>query len=220
MLVFGHGGTPLLVFPTSMGRFYDYENRRMIDILSDRYQSGQLQAFCVDSVDKESWYDKSIPARDRVLRHMAYEQYLQDEVLPFIRERNPSPRVTVTGCSFGGYHSANFAFRFPHLVEALISFGGAFDIHQFLDDYYDENCYFHCPPDFLPNLNDETVLHDIRRMRIVLAAGETDMCLPDNKRLSGILQRKNIAHNLDIWGNGAGHDWPWWEQMAVKFFGQ
>ena len=27
LLVFGHGGTPLVVFPTSMGRFFDYEER-------------------------------------------------------------------------------------------------------------------------------------------------------------------------------------------------
>ena len=31
LLVFGYGGTPLLVFPTSMGRFYEYEDRGMID---------------------------------------------------------------------------------------------------------------------------------------------------------------------------------------------
>ncbi len=27
LLVFGHSGVPLLVFPTSMGRFFDYESR-------------------------------------------------------------------------------------------------------------------------------------------------------------------------------------------------
>jgi esterase/lipase superfamily enzyme len=217
LLVFGHGGTPLLVFPTSMGRFYDYENRNMIGVIGDRYESGELQAFCVDSVDSESWYDKSVPPRARVERHMAYERYLLEEVLPFIRKRNESPSVTVTGCSFGGYHSADFAFRNPQLCDGLISFGGAFDIHQFLRGYYDQDCYFHCPPDFLPNINDENLLNEIRRVRIILAAGETDMCLPENQRLSQILHQKNIPHQLDVWGGGAGHDWPWWEKMAVKF---
>ena len=74
ILVFGHGGAPLLVFPTSMGRFYDYENRNMISILGNRYEYGQLQAFCVDSVDSESWYDESVPPRARAERHMQYEQ--------------------------------------------------------------------------------------------------------------------------------------------------
>jgi len=126
MLVFGHGGTPLLVFPASMGRFYDYENRNMMGVLGERYESGQLQAFCVDSVDTESWCDKSVSPRARVERHMKYERYLPQEVAPTIRKDNPSPRLTVTECSFGGYHSAD-------LVDALVSFGGAFDIHQLLD---------------------------------------------------------------------------------------
>lgn len=219
LLIFGHGGAPLLVFPTSMGRFYDYEDRNMIGVLAEKYEAGQLQAFCVDSVDAESWYDKSVPPRARIERHMQYERYLLEEVLPFLRARNAAPRVTVTGCSFGGYHSANFAFRHPRLVDALISFGGAFDIDQFLDGYSDDDCYFNCPPDFLPNLNDTDTLEEIRRLRIILAAGETDICLAENKRLSRILHERSIPHYLDIWGNGAGHDWPWWERMAVKFFG-
>ncbi len=73
LLVFGTGGTPVLVFPTSMGRFYDYEDRRMIAAVGHKYQTGQLQAFCVDSVDSESWYNKQ--------RRLPYHQL-----------RPPSPR--------------------------------------------------------------------------------------------------------------------------------
>ncbi len=34
MLVFGHAGMPLVVFPTSMGRFFEYEDRGMIGVLA------------------------------------------------------------------------------------------------------------------------------------------------------------------------------------------
>jgi esterase/lipase superfamily enzyme len=213
LLVFGHAGLPVIVFPTSMGRFFDYENRQMISIIGDRYERGQIQAFCVDSVDAESWYNKSIHPAQRVARHEQYDHYLVNEVVPFIRSRNSSPELTVTGCSFGGYHSANFALKHPQLVTGFISMGGAFDIHQFLDGYYDDTCYYNCPPDFLPNLNDSA----LNRMNIVLAAGEYDICRAENERLSGILAAKGIAHTLDIWGDGAGHDWPWWQAMVVKF---
>lgn len=213
LLVFGHGGMPVIVFPTSMGRFFDYENRNMIGVIGDRYEGGQLQAFCVDSVDAESWYNKSVHPALRAARHVQYDNYLVNELAPFVRSRNASPDLAVTGCSFGGYHSANFALKHPQLVTQLISMGGAFDIHQFLDGYYDDNCYFNCPPDFLPNLQDEA----LHRMRIVLATGETDICRRENERLSAILDAKGIPHTLDIWGNGAGHDWPWWQQMAAKF---
>ena len=66
----------------------------------------------------------------------------------------------------------NFALRHPDLVASCVSMGGAFDIHQFINGYYDDNCYYNCPPDFLPNLNEAWFLERYRRMRIVLATGE------------------------------------------------
>ena len=217
ILVFGHAGKPVLVFPTSMGRFFDYENRHMIDVRGAKYENGELQAFCVDSVDAESWYNKAVHPAQRAARHVEYDRYLTDEVVPFIRSRNTNG-LAITGCSFGGYHSVNFALKHPELVDDCVSMGGAFDIHQFIGDYYDDNCYYNCPPDFLPNLNDPRFLDRYKQMRIVLATGETDICLAENRRLSSIMSAKGIPHLLDVWGDGAGHDWPWWEQMAVKFF--
>ncbi len=217
LLVFGHSGMPVIVFPTSMGRFYDYENRGMIDAVRDRYEDGRLQAFSVDSVDAESWYNKAVHPAVRAARHVQYDQYLVEEAVPFVRARNSAP-IAVTGCSFGGYHSVNFALRHPDVVSYCVSMGGAFDIHQFLHGYYDDNCYFNCPPDFLPGLTDEWFLSRYRRMRIVLATGETDICLDENLRLSRIMTAKAIPHWLDVWGDGTGHDWPWWERMAQKFF--
>jgi esterase/lipase superfamily enzyme len=55
-------------------------------------------------------------------------------------------------------------------------------------------------------------------MGMVLATGERDICLNDNLRLSQVLKTKGIPHYLDVWGNGTGHDWPWWQQMSHKFF--
>jgi esterase/lipase superfamily enzyme len=49
LLVFGHSGTPLLVFPTSLGRFFEYEDRGMISVLAGKIDGGGLQVYCVDS---------------------------------------------------------------------------------------------------------------------------------------------------------------------------
>ena len=217
-LLFGHSGIPALVFPTSMGRFFDFEERGMVLALAPKIERGELQLFCVDSVDKESWYNKEVHPRARVLRHLQYEAYLLHELLPLVRTRNSSPQLAMTGCSFGGYHAVNFALKHPELVSHCVSMSGAFDIHQFLDGYYDDDCYFNCPPDFIPNLNDDRYLSRFRQMRIVLGTGERDICLAENLRLSGILDSKAIPHWLDVWGDNTGHDWLWWQQMAVKFF--
>lgn len=218
LLVFGHAGTPLVVFPTSMGRFYDFENRGMIEAIGAHIDSGSLQAFCVDSVDAESWYNKAVHPSRRVARHIEYEQYLINEVLPFIRIRRGEGRVAVTGCSFGGYHSVNFTLKHPDLVSKCVSLGGAFDMQSFVAGYWDENCYFNSPPAYLPSLNDDWFLSRLRSLTLVLATGEHDICLDENRRLSAILDSKGIPHQLDVWGDGTGHDWPWWKRMAQKFF--
>ena len=52
-LVYGHAGQPMLVFPSSMGRFFEYEDSGMIGALAGKIEAGQLQVFCADSVDTE-----------------------------------------------------------------------------------------------------------------------------------------------------------------------
>ena len=62
-VVFGHGGTPYIVFPTSMGAFFEYEDRGMIGALAEKLEHGAVQLFCVSSVDSESFYAKQIHPR-------------------------------------------------------------------------------------------------------------------------------------------------------------
>lgn len=215
--VYGHAGFPMLVFPTSMGRFYQYADQGMIAARQGKYENGELQAFCVDSVDEESWYNKHIPPHDRILRHIQYEQYLLQEVVPFIQGKNAARQFATTGCSFGGYHSAAFGLKHPDLVSHIISFGGAFDIKQFLGGYYDDNAYYNNPIDFVAGSNDDAQLERFRHQKIVMATGETDICLDQNLRFAEVLSRKSVPFWLDVWGDGTGHDWHWWQAMAVKF---
>lgn len=218
LLEFGHSGMPVVVFPTSRGRFFDYEDRGMIAATAWKYEQGLLHAFCVDSVDAESWYNYAASPQHRVWRHNQYERYILEEVLPFIRCRNSAQGLAVTGCSFGGYHAVNIALRHPDVITHCISMGGAFDLKMLMGGYYDREFYFHQPLDYLPNLNDGWYWERYQSLCLVLATGENDICLPDNLRLAEVLRQKSIPHWLDVWGNGAGHDWPWWQQMAVKFF--
>jgi len=218
LLVFGHAGSPLLVFPTSMGRFFEYEDRGVIGVLSPKIERGELQVFCPDSVDTESWYNKSVHPRLRVLRHLQYERYILHELLPFLRWKNQSSQLAVTGCSFGGYHAVNFSLKHPDVVTHCVSMSGAYDIHQFLDGYYDDDCYFNCPPDFLPNQNDDWFLSRYRQMKIVLGSADWDMCLDQNVKLSAMLNAKAVPNWLDVWRDNSQHDWPLWLKMAGKYF--
>ncbi|NWF83193.1 MAG: esterase family protein [Bryobacteraceae bacterium] len=219
LLVFGHAGQPVLVFPTSMGKFYEYEDRGMVGAIAGQIEQGHVQLFCVDSVDTESWYCKWAHPSGRVWRHIQYEDYILNEVLPLMRQRSGRRRVAVTGASFGGFHCTNFALRHPDCVSHCISMSGAYDIHPFLDGYWDDNCYFNCPTAFVPNTDDPWYLGQYRSdIRWIFAAGEHDICRAANEQISGIFHAKGIPHWYDFWGLGAVHDWPLWREMARKYF--
>jgi len=218
LLVFGHSGVPLLVFPTSQGRFFEYEDRGMIGAIAHKIESGYLQFYCVDSVDSESWYNRGAHPYWRVQRHMQYERYLLNDVLPLVRQKNSSSHFGTTGCSFGGYHAMNFALRHSDIVTHCVTMGAAFDIKRFADGWYSEDVYFNNPPDFLSNLSDSWHLDHYRRMGLLLVTGEHDMCWSENERLAAIFRSKGIPHRLEVWRDGTGHDWPWWQRMAQVYF--
>lgn len=215
VLVFGHAGAPVLVFPTTMGRFYQYEDFGMVTALQQKLEQGALQLFCVDSADAESWYNRSAAPRDRIQRHLAYERYIVEEMLPYIHGRNPGP-LAVTGTSFGSYHAVNFSLRHPNLVARLVALSGRYDIRGFLDGYYDDDVYFNNPVDFLPNLTDETYLQPMRAMDIVLVAGEHDIARQSTEHLSRILDGRTVPHRLMIWW-GYVHDWPLWRAAITHY---
>ncbi|GAB3889934.1 esterase family protein [Spirosoma agri] len=220
LLVFGHAGARVLVFPTRRGRFYEYEEIGLVNALADRLDKGWLQLFCVDSIDRESIYNRYIPPPDRIKRHGQYEHYILNEVLPFSRLKNPQPFMISHGCSLGAYHAANIAFRHPQWFGKLVALSGRYDLSApvaefrgLFDDYYDEDIYFHNPNHFLPNLENTDVLDDLRRMQIVMTVGAADPFLNSNLALSETLCTKHIKHELHIW-DGRAHQADDWHKMV------
>jgi esterase/lipase superfamily enzyme len=218
LLQFGHTGARVLVFPTSMGRYYEWEDRGMIGALAEQLERGWLQLWCVDSVDDESWYSKYLHPADRARRHLQYESYLLREVLPLSAHRNPNPFLITTGASFGAYHAANLAFRHPGLVGRLLGMSGMYDIKEQTGGWSDETIYFNCPTDFLQNEHDPARLAALRKIDIIIVTGRDDPMRANNEWLSRVLSSKDIWHALRIW-DGWAHDWPYWHQMVVKHIG-
>jgi esterase/lipase superfamily enzyme len=216
LLVFGHAGMPVLVFPTSGGRFFEFEDRGMVAALAARIDAGQMQLFCVDSVDRESWYNRQIAPSRRVARHMQYEAYLLNEVVPLIRQKNADSRLVALGCSFGGYHAVNIALRHPDLFSGFFSMSGVFDLTAFLQGYRDRNCYSHLPMHYLPRLGDPWFLDRFRANNYVLATGWDDQCLAQNQQLDRILSEKEIPHQFHVWDAANSHDWPTWQRMVQQ----
>lgn len=210
--IWGHAGARVLVFPTSQGRYFEFSDRGMIEVMADSINRGWVQVYCVDSVDAESWYAYHKHPAQRAQRHAQYDDYLVNEVLPLSRHKNPNPFLITLGCSFGGYHALTFGLKHPDLVSRILCLSGLCDIRGFTDGFSNQDVYFQNPVDFIANEHEPHRLQALRRLDIILAVGRDDRLRTGNEQMSGILWSKGIGNALRLW-DGWSHDWPYWGNM-------
>ena len=211
MLVFGDRGYPLVIFPTTLGSYFEAKDRGMIESIRWFVERGFIQVFCPDSINNASWYAKIHP-KHKVERHIQYDRFLNEEFVPQIQHNTGTGKIACAGISFGGFSATNFAFRHPEQVSHLLCLSGAFSIKSFLGGYYDDNVYFNNPADFVHGVSNP----HIWQMKIVLGTSNWDICLDNNLRFSRQLREKNIPHWLDIRGD-IEHDWPLWLEMFPHY---
>lgn len=218
LLEFGHAGATIIAYPTSKGSFHEWEDRGMTAALWYQLEHGFFKLICIDSVDTESWYAHWKHPGARAWRQEQYDNYVAHEVLPFARHRTNNPYTIVTGASFGAYHALDFAFRHPDRVNRVLAMSGLCDIRNFADGFYNETVYFHNPIDFIANESDPHRLHHLRNQDVILAVGNGDKLLHQNRELSGKLWAKGIGNALREW-DGFAHDWPVWYKMVNMYAG-
>jgi len=215
LLWFGWSGYPVVAFPTSMGRFFQYEDTGLIGALGSKIEAGYLQLVCVDSVDAESWYDHAIAPQLRGIRHEQYDAYLAQELAPYVLQRSAFPQLGTFGCSFGAYHAANFAGRHPDLASKAVCLSGVYDVRRFVDGYWDERDYFNSPADYIANMSGEALAR-LAHVQWVVATGEYDSLVEDNRRFAAILAGKGLPLQAEIWPGVFGHDWPFWIEAVQR----
>lgn len=223
--VYGHTGKPLVVFPTQNGRFFEFEDFKMVEQCAPWVERGELMIITPDGIDPQTWTHPSLDVPSRVRRHEAYEHHVLHEVLPFVYKSYglaPDTKAISTGCSMGGYHSANFFFRNPQVFDTLIALSGVYTLELFIGNYMDEHVYFHTPLAYLPQLNDPNYLDLYRQSDIIICVGqgawEEDM-IADTQAIQGILEAKEVKAWIDFWGHDVDHDWPWWRKQLPFFLG-
>lgn len=222
--VYGHAGTPVLVFPTGCGRFYEYEDFGMVEAVAWFIEAGKLQLFALDSVDCEAWMAHWMFPGDRGWRHLQYERYVMDELVPFVRELTgyKKPLMT-TGCSMGAYHAANFFFKHPDVFGTVIAQSGLYGPQYFVGDYMDDNVYFNFPLCYLPNLTDPWYVEHFRDSDIIICVGQgawEEDCVRETRALEADLHALGIHAWVDYWGYNVSHDWPWWRKQLPYFLGE
>jgi esterase/lipase superfamily enzyme len=160
----------------------------------------------LQSLDAQTWYDRAIPPRERVLKHVEFENYVLREVLPFSLDANGNPSLTAHGCSLGAFHAMNIALRHPEAFTRVVALGGRYDLTKsflgmpdMLDGYYDDDVYFNMPCHFMPNMTDPELLRRLRKLDITIVVGESDAFKDNNRELSQTLWSKGISNKLHLW---------------------
>jgi len=221
--VFGHYGPPMLAFPTSHGDEWELQRHSLIGAIGDFIDAGRVKVFSVGSNNNDSFLNKGAHPFHRSWRQRVFDDYIRNEVIPFIHHHCQTPGLPVTtlGASLGAYHAVNTLLRYPHLVKRCYAMSRVYDLRRFMDGLYDDNFYFHNPIDYVANLTDRWYLEQLRTCEIRLITGSGPW--EDSSysyAFSGILSRQGIAHHLDDWGPRGGHDWPYWHAMLREYLTQ
>lgn len=217
--IFGWAGCPVLVFPTSGGRHFEAYDFGIVGALREGLERGWYQLWCVDSVDRESWYNYGAHPGWRSFRHQRFDDYVRFEVVPFIHWKNPNRYLSTLGCSFGAYHAVNFGLKHPDVVRRIMGFSGNYRIDDFVYGHWDDNCYYNSPLAYMHNMGESAYLHHIRSQKIILTAARNDIhaCAHGTWELSQVLGHKGVWHDCHIWNDWHHHDWPTWREMARTY---
>jgi esterase/lipase superfamily enzyme len=210
VLVLGHWGRPVLVFPSQERTRHEWEEHGMVDAVRDLIDAGRVKLYCVDSWDWTTWNDDWLPLEERGRRYEAYQRWLLEHVVPLI----DYGEIYTAGVSMGAYHAANLALRRPDLFPRALCFSGIFDITRFGWGDRGDAVYFNNPVDYVTNL-------DWSPAQLLLVVGrgmweDTTQALDQTLRFAELLRAKGIEHELDVWGEEAPHDWPAWRAQLAK----
>lgn len=213
---YGHYGFALLMVPTAAADYQEYERFKLIDALSPFINAGKLKVYSIDSMNKESWMNNSMEPAHKAIRHNQFNNYVHNEVIPFIRNNSSNETFIYTcGASFGALHAMNLFLKKPDIINGVISMSGVYDLTEYTKGYWDEQVYYNSPMHYILNLNDAWFLDKIKASHhIHIYTGSGDYEDPEsNRRFSQVLWDKGVWHDLDIWGKDIKHDWSTWRQM-------
>ncbi len=213
---YGHDGFALLLIPTAAADYLEYERFLLLDVLKPYIEAGKLRVFSVNSINSESWLNKEMLGEHKAIRHNQFNEYIYNEVIPFIKQNTSAETPIITcGASLGALHSMNLFLKRPDLVNGVIAMSGVYNLTSYTSGFYDEQVYFNSPAHYLSNLTDDRILNQIRSSNhIHILTGSGSYEDPNASRdLSGIMHGKGISHDLDVWDGSWTHDWPTWRAM-------
>lgn len=220
IVTYGHYGFALLLVPTAAADYLEYERFQLIESIRPWIEAGKLKVFSVNSINTESWLNREMDPGMKAIRHMQWNEYIYNEVIPFIRQATSAETpVYISGASFGALHSMNLFLKRPDLINGVIAMSGVYDLTEYTNGFFNDDVYFNSPMHYMPNLTDHNILEQIRRSsHIHILTGSGAYEDPSSgSRFAKILYDKGIWYELDVWGPEWTHDWPTWRNMLPQY---
>ena len=198
VLAYGHWGRPLLVFPSELGKRWDWEDSGMIGALSPLIDDGRVKVYCADGADAWTWRADDVPLEERARRHGEYERWILDDVVPFVYDDcGGVQEILLTGPSFGAYHAANFALRRADVFPVAICQSGVYDVSVVGWGERGDAVYFNNPMDYVGHLHGEHLDWLRSRVSLLLVCGQgqwedTTGALESTRRFAAALAGKGL----------------------------
>lgn len=221
---FGEVGRPLVVFPSNAGVAHEWDNGGMIDALAPLLRAGRMKIYCPETnVSKSFSGSGSLGAR--MAHHKAYEHFVLETLVPFIRHdcMAPDARMVATGCSVGALYASLFVLKHPETFSRALCLSGTYRGSKFFGGAHHEEVYLNDPLAFLPNLRGGPLQHVRRNAHLTLVVGRgahEHGCIPETAEMGALLERKGIPHHLAFWGEDSSHTYPWWQRQARHYLSQ
>ena len=219
---YGHGGKAVLFIPCQGGRFFDFENFKMLDAWARWIEEGKCTVYSCDSIDNEAWAAKGADNRWRIENHEKWFNYITTELVPYIHYIQGSNAGILTfGASMGAMHAANLYYRRPDLFDSCFAISGLYDNQEFFGDYCDNLVYNNCPVFYLANMPQDHYYMDLynnQKSLIVCGQGAwEEPLLASTRWLDTVCCQKGIHTRFEYWGYDVNHDWPWWFKMVEVY---
>ncbi len=216
--IYGNSGKPVLFIPCQSGRFFDFENFKMIDAWAPWIEAGKCTVYSCDTIDDEAWAAKGADNRWRIENHERWYTYITTELVPTIHHYSGQQGIMTFGASMGAMHAANLYYRRPDLFDSTFAISGLYDNKEFFGDYCDNLVYNNCPNFYLANMPHDhpyMALYNSQKSLIVCGQGDWEGPLLESTRwLDTVCCQKGIKTRFEYWGLDVAHDWPWWFKMV------
>ena len=226
--VFGHSGRPILVLPNLNSRFYDWENFGIVEKAAWWIDRGEVQLFCVDSIDGESWDNGGGDLRQRAKMQEKWFLYLTRELYPRMMALNGGTQqgnVIAAGIELGALHAVNCLTRRPDLFNGVIALSGRYGTQPYFGDSLDDLVFRSSPLRYLAETSpaDPAVAQWRKADPLILCVGQgawEDDFLASTQELAQQLERLDVPFQLELWGYDVTHDWVWWQKQWQLFLGR